>query len=173
MRWLQLINVLRYTSWRSHTHTKKKEYWIQQSARLRISPLLVYSKYKHVNLCLLLRTWRWVWPCWSIPSAARSVWSDGWSESHTQYVHINFPLLGSSNTCSAIGQSWVDLGLVELQFVVGDPPGLLGLQPLCSLLLHVVLLQPVRLDQLLKTQLTAKPHGDVTVLQQCHQTTQR
>lgn len=47
-----------------------------------------------------------------------------------------------------------NLGFVELQLVVGDPPGLLGLQPLCSLLLHVVLLQPVRLDQLLKAQLT-------------------
>lgn len=50
------------------------------------------------------------------------------------------------------------LGLVELQFIVGDPPGLLGLQPLGGLLLHVVLLQPVRLDQLLEGQLTVEGH---------------
>lgn len=61
-----------------------------------------------------------------------------------------------------------DLGLVELQLVVSDPPGLLGLQPLRSLLLHVVFLQPVRLDQLLKAQLAAEPHGDVALSQQCN-----
>lgn len=48
-----------------------------------------------------------------------------------------------------------DLGLVELQLVVGDPPGLLGLQPLGGLLLHVVLPQPVRLHQLPEAQLAA------------------
>jgi len=52
-----------------------------------------------------------------------------------------------------------DLGPVELQLVVCDPPGLLGLQPLCSLLLHVVLLQPVRLDELLEAQLTEGAQG--------------
>lgn len=49
-----------------------------------------------------------------------------------------------------------DLGLVELQLVVSDLPGLLSLQPLRSLLLHVVLPQPVRLDQLLKAQLAVE-----------------
>lgn len=49
-----------------------------------------------------------------------------------------------------------DLCPVELQFVVSDPPGLQGLLPLCSFLLHVVFLQPVRLNQLLKAQLTAQ-----------------
>lgn len=34
-------------------------------------------------------TWRWVWQCWSVPSAARSAWSDDWSESNTQYIYIN------------------------------------------------------------------------------------
>ena len=55
-----------------------------------------------------------------------------------------------------VGCIRADLSLVELQLVVRDPPGLLGLQPLGGLLLHVVLLQPVRLDQLLETQLTAE-----------------
>lgn len=45
---------------------------------------------------------------------------------------------------------WADLGPVELQLVVRDPPGLLGLQPLRRLLLHVVLPQLVRLDHLLE-----------------------
>ena len=42
------------------------------------------------------------------------------------------------------------LGAVQLQLVVGDPPGLAVLQPLRRLLLHVVLLQPVRLDHVLE-----------------------
>ena len=43
-----------------------------------------------------------------------------------------------------------DLGAVQLQLVVSDPPGFAVLQPLGRLLLHVVFLQPIRLDQLLK-----------------------
>lgn len=43
-----------------------------------------------------------------------------------------------------------DLGAVELQLVVGDPPGLAVLQLLGRLLLHVVFLQPIRLDHLLE-----------------------
>lgn len=47
-------------------------------------------------------------------------------------------------------QQHADLGAVQLQLIVCDPPGLAVLQPLRSLLLHVVFLQPIRLDQLLK-----------------------
>lgn len=80
----------------------------------------------------------------------------------TQNVNVDIPLLHSSITSVLIGQSWADLGLVEHQFVVGDPPRFLGLQPLCSLLLHVILLQPVRLDQLLKTELTVKIQTEIS-----------
>ena len=62
-----------------------------------------------------------------------------------------------SPLCSEGGGGWGQyLGPVQLQLVVSDPPRLLSLQPLGSLLLHVVLLQPVGLDQLLEAQLTAQ-----------------
>lgn len=71
--------------------------------------------------------------------------------------HRMFTTLGSNNI-SATAQSAADLGLVEFQFVVGDPPGFLSLQLLRSLLLHVILLQSVWLDQLFKAQFTAVQH---------------
>lgn len=63
-----------------------------------------------------------------------------------------------------IGQRQADLGLVELQLVISDPPGFLGLQPLCCLLLRVVLLQPEGLDQLPKRQLTARGQSEFGLL---------
>lgn len=54
-----------------------------------------------------------------------------------------------------LGEGGPNLCPVELQLIISDPPGLLGLQPLGSLLLHVVLPQPIGLDHLLKGLLTA------------------
>lgn len=44
----------------------------------------------------------------------------------------------------------LDLGAVQLQLVVSDPPGFAVLQSLRCVLLHLVLLQSIWLDHLLK-----------------------
>lgn len=56
----------------------------------------------------------------------------------------------SSGCCFLHAAASADLGSVQVQLVVSDPPGLAVLQPLSSFLLHVVLFQAVWLDQLLK-----------------------
>lgn len=76
-----------------------------------------------------------------------------WKITHSLFT-LTFLWCAALSDPRLIGQRWADLGLVELQLVIGDPPGFLGLQPLCCLLLHVILLQPERLNQLLKCQLT-------------------
>ena len=57
-----------------------------------------------------------------------------------------------------MGGMWSDLGPVQLQLIVADPPGLQSLKVLGFSLLHVVLLQPVGLNQLLEAQFTGTQH---------------
>lgn len=140
------------------------------------------SETKRALLTFSITTWHWWWRTWSpymtmslaalecsFSSSLSRIWRLVW-KSHTSTFTLTLPRLAALTQQCDRSRVEGDLGLVELQFVVGDPPGLLGLQSLCSLLLHVILLQPVRLDQLLKSQLAAEPHRHITALRQCYQT---
>lgn len=97
-----------------------------------------------------------------------------------QLVEPDLPVGLQENTDVSVrrqGSRWrcrrctapADLGPVQVQLIVGDPPGLAVLQPLGSFLLHVVLLQAVRLDHLLEGRhASSKRTVSVTVTEFTH-----